>query len=115
MLPEFQTYGRKIDLLLRPSSFTHQRFTRVDYLNHLGRYEKYAFSRQPIEQPNFLTLLSPMDRTMWLFLIITVSAISVVLVTIDKFYSWWNEINYEDTVYKSKIVISRLFTLVNFM
>ena len=110
MISEFQTYGRKIDLLLRPSSFTHQRFTRVDYLNHLGRYEKYAFSRQPIEQPNFLTVVSPMDHSMWLFLIVTSLAISVVLVTIDKFYSWWNDINYEDTVYKSTMALSFSFT-----
>ena len=101
--PEFQTYDRKVDLLLRPTSYTHQRYTRIDYLNHISSYEKYAYSRQPRKLPNFLTIINPMDNYIWLFLIITVLAMLVALVTIDKFFSWWNVIIYEDTIYKSNM------------
>ena len=102
----FQVYGRKMDLLLRRSSFTHFRYSRVDYLNYLGSWEKYPISRQPREIPNFLTTINPIDSYVWLCLIITVLSISLTLVTFDKFYSWWNDVDYDDTVYKSNIALN---------
>ena len=93
-----------MDLLLRRSSFTHFRYNRVDYLNYLGSWDKYPLSRQPREIQNFLTVINPIGCYVWLYLIITVLTISFTLVTIDKCYSRWSDVNYEDTVYKSKIL-----------
>ena len=100
----FQVYDRKVDLLLRRSSFTHLRYSQVDYLNSLGSSDKYPVSRQPREIPNYLTITNPFGNYIWLFIILTALTMSLALVTIDKCYSWWNEMNYKDIVYKSNIL-----------
>ena len=66
--------------------------------------------RKPREIPNFLTITNPIDRYVLIFLIVTAMSMTLALMLIDKFYSWWNETSYKDMVYKSnKIMIYCIF------
>ena len=69
----------------------------------MGSWEKYPLSRQPREIPNFMTIINPIGDYVWIYLIFITLTIALALMTIDKFYSRWNDIEYEDTVYKSNI------------
>ena len=50
-----------------------------------------------------MTIINPIGDYVWIYLIFIALTIALALMTIDKFYSWWNDIEYEDTVYKSNI------------
>ena len=52
-----------------------------------------------------------MDNYVWIFLFITVCTMFLALETIDRFYSWLNDITYVDNVYKSEILVLIYFNL----
>ena len=78
-------------------------FLRNDFIQPLGgSYNFRLISSTPEEATNFLTTISPFDGYTWAFVLVSVVAVALALIIIDKTYAKWSNESTDGIVHKSK-------------
>ena len=78
-------------------------FLRNDFIQPLGSsYNFRLISSKPEEATNFLTTINPFDGYTWAFVLVSVVAVALALIIIDKTYAKWSNVSTDGILHKSK-------------
>ena len=78
-------------------------FSRNDFVQPLGNsYNFRLISSSPEEATNFLTTINPFDGYTWAFVLVSVVAVALALIIIDKTYAKWSNVSTDGILHKSK-------------
>ena len=78
-------------------------FLHNDFIQPLGSsYNFRIISSKPEEATNFLTTINPFDGYTWASVLVSVVAVALALIIIDKTYAKWSNVSTDEIVHKSK-------------
>ena len=78
-------------------------FLHNDFIQPLGSsYNFRLVSSKPEEATNFFTTINPFDGYTWAFVLVSVVAVALALIIIDKTYAKWSNVSTDEIVHKSK-------------
>lgn len=64
-------------------------YFKNDFLRPLGTYDFHFISGAPKPTPSYLTIFLPFDQYVWISTLISVFAVTITLIAIDKIYGKW--------------------------
>ena len=105
--------GRNVDVGVARLPYEYISFGYIDYTSYVGTWEIYPLSGRLQEMPNFLTVTNPFDKYVWMFLLISLVALIVALITIEKLHMTRMKIPARDIINRSKILIKIQLRLLN--
>ena len=100
-------FKRDVEISVVRAIYTIYENNRVEYLGQLGSMNIYPLSRDLKQKQNYLTLIEPFDKYIWMFLAVSVLSVTLAIVMIDKCYLSWRNLVTEDVVYHSRITYSQ--------
>lgn len=68
--------------------YTEYRFKLVDFLPHMSATAMFAASQKPKEIVSYLTIITPFDKYVWLFMMGCICAQFLLLVQMQHLYSY---------------------------
>ena len=78
-------------------------FLHNAFIQPLGSsYNFRIISSKPEEATNFLTTINPFDGYTWASVLVSVVAVALALIIIDKTYAKWSNVSTDEIVHKSK-------------
>ena len=78
-------------------------FLHNDFIQPLGSSFNFRLvSSKPEEATNFFTTINPFDGYTWAFVLVSVVAVALALIIIDKTYAKWSNVSTDEIVHKSK-------------
>ena len=72
-----------------------------DYLFHTGSYDLHIVQGIPDKRLNYATIFKPFDVYIWAYIGISVVAVTIAFVVIEKTYTNWTEIQLKDVISQS--------------
>ena len=76
-----------------------------DFIGPVANYNWHILSASPDTRRNYLTVFLPFDRYVWGLIIVSVVAVSLSLITVNKMYSKWSKLPLKETPFQSKITV----------
>ena len=64
--------------------YTPYSYLGSDFVGHVGQYDLYFLSGAPKIKTSYATLLRPFDPLVWGFLLVSIVAVSISLILINK-------------------------------
>ena len=87
----FQANNREIDLALAREPYVTEIYRLNDYLFQSGEYNFLIISAKPEKTLGYTTMLKTYDVYTWMFIGISIVAVMLVMVVIEKVSSVWIE------------------------
>ena len=91
-------------------------FMKNDFFRPLGAYDFHFISGAPNPTPSYLTIFLPFDQYVWISTLMSVIAVNVTLIGIDKIHAKWTNTISSSIIYHGKtfatIAITRLLPFV---
>ena len=81
-----------------------------EFLGTVQAYNFRVLSASPKEIQNYLMLFWPFDRYTWLFLLVSMVAVTITLIIIDTMYANWTNASTNDLIYQSGLNTERADT-----
>ena len=85
----FQANIREVDLDLTREQYMHTIYRQNDFLFNIGSYDFIIASAIPEKTLDFATMLRPYDVYIWIFIIISVLAVTATMMVIEKTSCTW--------------------------
>ena len=80
----------------------HQNFShRNDFIGPISTYDFHFLSGAPQEKKKSLALIRNCDNYVWTFLLVSIAAVSLVLIFVNKMYATLSKSPLEETSFQS--------------
>ena len=79
-----------------------------DFIGPLETYDVHFITSAPQEIQNYLTLITVFDAQIWAFLIVSIVAVIIAVLTINMICNTWHEDSAKEETYQSKVVAENL-------
>ena len=97
----FQENQRDIDLSLIRLPYLPKRSSNDgEFLGPVGKYDLLFISGSPRRRKDYLTLIWVFDEYIWTLLLLSVAAVSIVLVSMNKIYENWSNATIKEPPYQ---------------
>ena len=82
-------------------SYTPNMHLGSDFIGHIGQYTLHFISGAPKVKTSYATLVRPFDTQVWIFLFVSIAAVSITLVFINKVYEMMSDDLTRETPFQS--------------
>ena len=72
-----------------------------DFVGHIGQYNLHFLSGAPKVKTSYATLLRPFDPQVWILLFVSIVAVSITLIFINKVYEMMSDDLTRETPFQS--------------
>ena len=89
-------------------------YMKNDFFRPLGTYDFHFISGAPNLTPSYLTIFQPFDQYVWISTLISIIAVTVTLIGIDKIYAKWTNTVSSSIIYHGRTFVANATWLLPF-